>query len=30
MGVNENYKLIKGSGVNHKDFLYSIQLKNKR
>ncbi len=30
MGVNENYKLIKGSGVNHKDFLYSIPIKKQK
>ena len=26
LGVKENFKLIKGSGVNHKEFIYSAPI----
>ena len=30
LGVKENFKLIKGSGVNHKDFIYSATIKKQK
>ena len=30
LGVKENYSLIKGSGVNHKEFIYTPPIKNQK
>jgi len=30
LGVKENFKLIKGSGVNHKEFIYTPPIKNQK
>lgn len=30
LGVKENFKLIKGSGVNHEEFIYSTPIKNQK